>query len=614
MAGQPGVEDGLVEETWEIHVPTEMKRKLASLWQTSIIIKLMGRQLGYRALQTRLAGIWRPTGKWTLIDIGYGFFIVRFDNPQDYQHALMDGPWFVGDHYLHVQAWEADFHPHVAKIPTTAVWIRLEQLPIEYYHPEFLKHVGNKLGKLLRIDAVTSAAMRGRFARLCMQVNTAYPLPKRVKIGAFWQDIVYENLPMLCYRCGRIGHRDTHCTEPNLPLQDTDKPGAINRDESGPHASGQNHSPWKMVQTRRTRPCGNHTEPSQRSKPIPRDVPTLLPQATSTTSPRVQLLQPHATESVKKYYINTSKVIAGINSEDVDTLGKMKASQRPCIFMQNMQAHPSSSCSQPTENTSSTHGSMQAESHRTTTDTPEHTFTRTSPIHGPLNGPKLIHPHANRPRPPSPTHTPKQPEPTTHSNHELPHSQSPQSSSGNGRTRTDLEWTLTGTIRGRDGELCPHPGPPPNCNDLEPSDPNTGHSNVARTTSPNQSLSDASNPYTRASDSAPIQGTSWPLPSTTGQTTGCSDELFERGLIGPTARSHFPVPGTRRSKHSSTGERGRAIHNNVLKAKPTICRVRHILGTARRTRTSVPNQDHLSTTSVAHSTCSENPEDLGGSI
>ena len=50
MAGQPGVEDGQVEETWEIHVPTELKRKLASLWQTSIIIKLMGRQLGYRAL------------------------------------------------------------------------------------------------------------------------------------------------------------------------------------------------------------------------------------------------------------------------------------------------------------------------------------------------------------------------------------------------------------------------------------------------------------------------------------------------------------------------------------------------------------------------------------
>ena len=74
----------------------------------------------------------------------------------------MDGPWFVGDQCLHVQAWEADFHPHVAKIFTMVVWIRLEHLPIEYYHPEFLHHVGNKLGKLLKIDAVTSAAIRGR--------------------------------------------------------------------------------------------------------------------------------------------------------------------------------------------------------------------------------------------------------------------------------------------------------------------------------------------------------------------------------------------------------------------------------------------------------------------
>ena len=174
------------EEAWEIKVTTEMKRKMAGPWQTSIILKLMGRQLGYRALQTRLAGIWRPASKKHLIDIRYGFFIMWFDILTDYQHALMDGPWFVGDQYLHVQAWEADFHPHVAKITNTAVWIRLEQLPIKYYHPDFLKHVSNKLGKLIKIDVVTSAAIRGQYARLCVQFNIAYPLLKCVKIGAFW--------------------------------------------------------------------------------------------------------------------------------------------------------------------------------------------------------------------------------------------------------------------------------------------------------------------------------------------------------------------------------------------------------------------------------------------
>nr|POF21214.1 hypothetical protein CFP56_07010 [Quercus suber] len=49
-------------EDWEIAVTTEMKRKMAGPWQTSIILKLTGRQLGYRALQTRLAGIWRLAG------------------------------------------------------------------------------------------------------------------------------------------------------------------------------------------------------------------------------------------------------------------------------------------------------------------------------------------------------------------------------------------------------------------------------------------------------------------------------------------------------------------------------------------------------------------------
>ena len=68
----------------------------------SVILKIMGRPLGYRALQTRLAGIWRPTSTTHLIDLGYGYFIMRFDVLKDYHHARMDGPWFVGDQYLHV--------------------------------------------------------------------------------------------------------------------------------------------------------------------------------------------------------------------------------------------------------------------------------------------------------------------------------------------------------------------------------------------------------------------------------------------------------------------------------------------------------------------------------
>lgn len=111
------------EDAWEIKVSAKLKRKMAGPWQSSVILKLVGKQLGYRALQTRLAGIWRPIGNMNLIDIGYGFFIMKLDAFKDYHHALMDGPWFVGVQYLHVQAWEANFHPSTTKVTTTALWI-----------------------------------------------------------------------------------------------------------------------------------------------------------------------------------------------------------------------------------------------------------------------------------------------------------------------------------------------------------------------------------------------------------------------------------------------------------------------------------------------------------
>ena len=70
---EPMEVDCLTDDAWEITASTELKCKMAGPWQTSVILKLMGKQLGYRALQTRLAGIWRRTSNMNLIDVGYGF-------------------------------------------------------------------------------------------------------------------------------------------------------------------------------------------------------------------------------------------------------------------------------------------------------------------------------------------------------------------------------------------------------------------------------------------------------------------------------------------------------------------------------------------------------------
>ena len=47
----------------------------------------------------------------------------------------------------------------------------------------------------------------------CVQLDTIKPLPKSLRIDTFWQDIVYENVLMLCFHCGWIGHRESTCSK-----------------------------------------------------------------------------------------------------------------------------------------------------------------------------------------------------------------------------------------------------------------------------------------------------------------------------------------------------------------------------------------------------------------
>lgn len=52
----------------------------------------------------------------------------------------------------------------------TAVWIHLPNLPTEFYNGIILQTIRNSIGRLLKIDACTSATLRGRYARLCVEL------------------------------------------------------------------------------------------------------------------------------------------------------------------------------------------------------------------------------------------------------------------------------------------------------------------------------------------------------------------------------------------------------------------------------------------------------------
>lgn len=80
-------------------------------WRLSLIIKLVGRRIGYQFLLCRLQAMWKPKYTFNLIDLCNDYFIARFSNQTDYEFALLSGPWIISDHYLHVQRWIPNFMP-----------------------------------------------------------------------------------------------------------------------------------------------------------------------------------------------------------------------------------------------------------------------------------------------------------------------------------------------------------------------------------------------------------------------------------------------------------------------------------------------------------------------
>ncbi|XP_070002803.1 uncharacterized protein [Nicotiana sylvestris] len=189
--------------------PEDLKR-IYHPWRFSTIIKLQGKKTQHHILKRKSQEFWKIKENFSLIDRGSEFYITKFNNEESMLKALHNGPWFIFGNFLSVQKWFPNFIASEAKIANITIWIRLPQLPTEFYDGLILTKVGNKIGRLLKIDVCTSSTLRGRYARL-IEIPLDVPVTPYVFIGQHKQEIHYEGANVLCKNCGRLGHSMANC-------------------------------------------------------------------------------------------------------------------------------------------------------------------------------------------------------------------------------------------------------------------------------------------------------------------------------------------------------------------------------------------------------------------
>lgn len=201
----------IAAEIAAVNLSRARKANIRALWSNALIIKVIGKSVGYQFLTARINYLWKPSGRLDCVDLKKDFFLVRFSLKVDYERVLGEGPWFVGGHYLSIRKWEPNFKPTSASVSSVVVWVRLPQLPIEYYEPSALRDIGLAIGPVLRIDTHTASETRGRSTKIWVQANLENPFIKLIRIGGIEPPVQYEGINALCFSCGRVGHKVDTC-------------------------------------------------------------------------------------------------------------------------------------------------------------------------------------------------------------------------------------------------------------------------------------------------------------------------------------------------------------------------------------------------------------------
>ena len=104
-----------------------------------------------------------------------------------------------------------------------------------YYDEEVLFTLANAASVAIKIDHNTLKISRGKFARVCGEIDLTKLVVGRVCVEGKWYTIEYEGLHIICSHCGCYGHHSRNCSLPKS--ESVQRQTSSNTTEMVPHAN-----------------------------------------------------------------------------------------------------------------------------------------------------------------------------------------------------------------------------------------------------------------------------------------------------------------------------------------------------------------------------------------
>ncbi|GLJ23103.1 hypothetical protein SUGI_0436130 [Cryptomeria japonica] len=137
-----------------------------------------------------------------------GFFVVIFASEGDREAILQGGLWEMQNSPLYMQKSVANFDPLVYDPYDSAIWIRLYNLPSEYWVEDCLEKIERSLGTIIDIDGDRINGESYLYARI--KIAAVRRIPRIIRLCVdrkHWlQRVEVEEENFVCIRCRSRKH------------------------------------------------------------------------------------------------------------------------------------------------------------------------------------------------------------------------------------------------------------------------------------------------------------------------------------------------------------------------------------------------------------------------
>ncbi|XVE98646.1 hypothetical protein REPUB_Repub03eG0124800 [Reevesia pubescens] len=71
--------------------------------------------------------------------------------------------------------------------------------------------MASHVGRVVHLDRNTNEALGCLYASICVELDITKALLSKIRIGKQLKNVEYEGLNLICFQCGKVGHKKENC-------------------------------------------------------------------------------------------------------------------------------------------------------------------------------------------------------------------------------------------------------------------------------------------------------------------------------------------------------------------------------------------------------------------